>query len=314
MSGEWSIRRYNDGDRQEWDSMVESARNSTFLFQRDYMDYHSDRFSDCSLIAMHKGKAEALLAANIKGTELYSHGGLTYGGWILPRGKVSGIAMSALTGELLRWCRSAGITAVHYKPMPYIYATEPSQEDLYALWQYGAERERVLLSSVIDREHNGGFDYLRRRYLKRVEASGVRIEESPDLESYWRLLEECLEERHQAQPVHTLSEIRYLQSHFPDEIKLYTVNDAEGLQGGVLLYRTAMAEHCQYIASTAEARSKRYMPYLFAWLIMSGKSRYFDFGTSNNPAAASELNAGLLENKFGMGGRGVAYEQYLIRT
>ena len=41
---------------REWDNFVASAKNSTFLHMRPYMDYHSDRFNDYSLVAMKGGK------------------------------------------------------------------------------------------------------------------------------------------------------------------------------------------------------------------------------------------------------------------
>ena len=34
-----------------WDELVQASRNGVFLHLRDYMDYHSDRFTDASLIA-----------------------------------------------------------------------------------------------------------------------------------------------------------------------------------------------------------------------------------------------------------------------
>ena len=78
------ILRYEGSMASQWDEMVRSSRNGTFLHQRGYMDYHSDRFTDCSLIAMHNGKPCALLPACIEGDTLFSHRGLTYGSWLVP--------------------------------------------------------------------------------------------------------------------------------------------------------------------------------------------------------------------------------------
>ena len=87
-----SLRRYTAADRELWDSAVAAARNATFLFLRRYMDYHSDRFRDHSLIFCDgRGTPVALLPANESVTavgshtdrHLHSHQGLTYGGFIL---------------------------------------------------------------------------------------------------------------------------------------------------------------------------------------------------------------------------------------
>ena len=40
--------------RQEWDNMVENSANGTFLFKRNYMEYHAHRFIDFSLMVYHK--------------------------------------------------------------------------------------------------------------------------------------------------------------------------------------------------------------------------------------------------------------------
>ena len=111
---------YTAAMKEEWDAYVDSSRNATFLLRRDYMDYHSDRFTDCSLIIRHGDKPVALLPASRHGSEARSHGGLTYGGLVLPptsRGQ-----------EPLYWFetiasfyREMGIERLLYKPIPHIY-------------------------------------------------------------------------------------------------------------------------------------------------------------------------------------------------
>lgn len=308
----WRIERYTPQNKELWDEMVKHSRNSTFLLRRGYMEYHSDRFTDCSLIALLNDRSVALLPADIHDGELCSHSGLTYGGWMLPEGKVNGAEMLSLFDAWLNWCRQHDIKAIHYKPLPWIYALQPSQEDLYALWRNGFTQQQILLSSAVCMVSNPGFDYLRRRYLRRVEDMGVQVCTDGDLAEYWDILEECLYARHDARPVHTLDEMRRLMALFPENILLRTVHDDEGMQGGVILYRTATVDHCQYIASTPTARAGRYMPYLFRRLIVDCRGRFFDFGTSNEQHGRV-LNASLLANKFGYGATGVAHTQYSLK-
>ncbi len=80
----FDIRQYtdNDSDSTAWNDFVMRSKQGTFLFDRRYMDYHRDRFSDYSLLFYKKGKLYALLPANIDGDTLWSHQGLTYGGLI----------------------------------------------------------------------------------------------------------------------------------------------------------------------------------------------------------------------------------------
>ena len=82
MDNSIEITRYSCELLHEWNQFVDHSKNATFLLNRSYMDYHADRFSDCSLVIRSKGRIVALLPANISGSIVFSHGGLTYGGLI----------------------------------------------------------------------------------------------------------------------------------------------------------------------------------------------------------------------------------------
>ena len=66
----FDIIRYNPERKDEWNEFVRESKNGTFLFDRDYMDYHSDRFEDCSLMIFRRGKLYALLPADVNGDTL----------------------------------------------------------------------------------------------------------------------------------------------------------------------------------------------------------------------------------------------------
>ena len=38
-----SIETYKDNYKADWNNFVDSSKNSTFLFNRDFMDYHSNQ-------------------------------------------------------------------------------------------------------------------------------------------------------------------------------------------------------------------------------------------------------------------------------
>jgi len=76
------VMRYCGEKREEWDRFVSNSKNGSFLFYRDYMEYHSDRFIDYSLMFYEGNRLIALLPANIEGNRLISHAGLTFGGLI----------------------------------------------------------------------------------------------------------------------------------------------------------------------------------------------------------------------------------------
>ena len=79
----FEITRYSADKKAEWNDFISRSKNGTFLFNRNYMDYHSDRFDDHSLMFYIKDRLYAVLPANVKDGTLYSHQGLTYGGLVM---------------------------------------------------------------------------------------------------------------------------------------------------------------------------------------------------------------------------------------
>ena len=92
------VARYDKSQETEWNSFVGRSKNGTFLFNRGFMDYHADRFTDASLVFRDaKGDVYGLLPANYdQGLQMVvSHGGLTYGGLIIS-GKVTQTSVNAM--------------------------------------------------------------------------------------------------------------------------------------------------------------------------------------------------------------------------
>ena len=69
----FEIRRYTSELADEWNQFVAESKNGTFLFDRRYMDYHSDRFSDYSLLFYIGNRLLAVLPAHSNGDTLCSH-------------------------------------------------------------------------------------------------------------------------------------------------------------------------------------------------------------------------------------------------
>lgn len=318
----WEIRRYSKEDRDEWNAFIERARNSTFLFLRAYMDYHSHRFRDHSLMAYRRGKLAAVLPANVDNQTLCSHQGLTYGGWVLQPEGLDATEIFLLWKEWMAYCSSESIEKVIYKPLPYIYSEMPSQEDLYMLFLCGGRLISTDISTAIDLDNNPGFDKLQRRHLKKAigDFMPVKIEweDFEAIEEFHEMLSACLEERHSCTPVHTVEELKYLMKEFPDNISLWGACDSDGekLLAGICIYETGMCAHCQYIATTSEGRERNILTPLVSTVIHNYEyegTRYLDFGISNENGGRY-LNAGLNRQKTSFGGSGVAYSRYEIEV
>ena len=46
----YSVKQYQEKDYASWNAFIGQAKNATFLFHRDFMEYHKDRFEDYSLM------------------------------------------------------------------------------------------------------------------------------------------------------------------------------------------------------------------------------------------------------------------------
>ncbi len=308
------IQRYDASMSSRWDDFVRASRNGTFLHQRGYMDYHSDRFDDCSLVASIDGKLCVLLPACIEGDTLWSHRGLTYGGWIVPLKHFDVTVMMAVMDAAALWMKDNSIKRFVYKAIPHIYHRYPCEEDLYALFRHGASLTETNISTTIDLTCPLPLDRGNKSGANAARKAGIRVGESSDWEGYWQLLSSLLDERYDTRPVHSIQEITLLQGRFPNNIRLYTATLGTELLAGVVLYLSMPVAHCQYIGATPLGKESKALTLLFEHLINEYQRlgfRYFDFGISNEDHGRY-LNEGLVRQKSRLGGRGIAYNIFEI--
>lgn len=305
------IRRYRREDKELWNSFVNKARNATFLFDRNYMDYHADRFDDNSFMFYHKGKLKAVLPANVAGDTLYSHQGLTYGGLLLDK-KATVEDVLECFDSMNSWLRENGISKVVYKALPWIYQQYPSEEDLYALtWKCKAQLISRNIASTIVIDNKLKFAESRKSGIRKALSLNIEVGESNDVDGFWHVLEDNLGNRYNAKPVHTASEMKLLMSRFPNNIRLYVAKMNGEIVGGTLIYVTPQVVHTQYISASVEGKKHGALDLLFDYIInkVYANCRYFDFGKSTEQGGAY-LNEPLIFQKEGFGGRGVCYDWY----
>lgn len=306
--------RYTPEQSHLWDDFAQNARNATLLHLRQYMDYHASRFSDCSLLFTDdKDRLCGLLPANTDATQttVYSHQGLTYGGLLLAP-KTSYDTAAAMLDTAQIYYRKNGATRLIYKPVPHIYASYPSEEDLYWLFRHQATLHSRAISSCIDLTCPLPFSTLRRRKAKKAQHAGISTQYSDNWANFWDILTNVLQTRHGVRPVHTLDEICLLHNRFPSHIRLFTAEKDHEVLGGCVVYLTRNVAHIQYIAASDEGFALGALDILFCSLMQqmqtSGK-RYLDFGISTENGGQI-LNEGLLFQKEGFGGRAVVYDTY----
>ncbi len=307
----FEIVRYTADKAEEWNKFVAESKNGTFLFDRHYMDYHSDRFEDYSLMFYRDGGLYALLPANREDNILWSHRGLTYGG-IIMNAESTAARIQQLFRELNDYLRADGFIKVVYKPVPHIFHRIPSEEDIYSLFSVcDAKLIDRSISSTLILQYPLKWHRDRRYGINKAKAHDVTVDESQDLRGFWEVLTFNLKNKYDSCPVHSLEEIELLHDRFPQQIRLFTASKDGKVLGGTVLYITSTVVHTQYISANLEGKQWRVIDALFDYLLheCDWQQRYFDFGTSNEEDGRILVEP-LIYQKEGFGGRGICYDWY----
>ncbi len=302
--------KYNPSHKNDWDCFINKSKNGTFLFLRDYMDYHSDRFCDYSFIFKKKNKIIGILPGNISDNTYYSHQGLTYGGLIMSE-KISIKDVLEIFESLNIELEKEKIDTVIYKPIPFIYHQLPSQEDIYALHLLEAKKISCNISSTILLKNKITFTESRKSGIRKAISNQIKVSSSNEIDVFWEILEETLALQHKTRPVHTAEEMKHLIKKLPENIKLYVASINNEIIAGTIVFEIRNTIHIQYISANIKAKELGALDTIFDYLINDKYSNFdfFDFGHSceNNGFI---LNDNLIFQKEGFGARGVVYETY----
>ena len=316
----FDIKRYTPSDKKIWDQYVDKARNATFLFYRDYMDYHADRFHDHSLL-FYKGnhlhsilpahdKEEAIGKESLEKQKLFcSHLGLTYGGLVMDKDVIAADVVT-LFKELNIYLKAQGFQKAIYKPVPWVYHQLPSEEDLYALyWQCHARIIQRDMGTTIFMQEHLRWRKDRRRRLKKAQEAGVVVKRTNDFASFWKVLDDNLQERHHVHPVHSLEEIELLHNRFPKNIVQYNAYYQGEVVAGMTFYISKNVLHGQYCSSNDMGKKLGAVDAIYDKVMYHDYADYknLDFGRSTE-GIGNILNEGLIAQKEGFGGRGVVYD------
>lgn len=283
---------------------------------RDYMEYHADRFDDYSLMYYKDDKLLSLLPANKRGEALWSHQGLTYGGFVLTN-KAHIVEIGEIFDKTIHFLHEAGIKEWYYKQMPTIYHQQPSEDDSYWLWRNGAEMVECNLMSAINLYSDIHISPSRRNNSNKLKREGWKIVCDTEglVRQFWAILSDNLRETYNSKPVHTLEEMERLKSLFPKNIICYGIVSPEGnLEGGTLIYISSQVVRTQYISATPYGKKHKALDLLLSHVVDYYKNegyRYFDFGTSMADDDVN-LNESLIQQKEGFGARGIACRTYKI--
>ena len=307
---------YSSTDFNRWNDFVQEAKNATFLFRREFMAYHQDRFVDASLMLYKNNVLVAILPANVVGDLMVSHGGLTYGGLLCLK-VVKMKEYLAYWKAVLKHLNANGIERIQLKELPRMYNRFCSEELDYMVFITKGHCFRTDVLSVIEQSNKLPVSKKRMASINKGFSLGFYVEEEQSFECFWRdVLIPNLKEKHGVSPVHSLEEIEKLHALFPKEIRQFNLyNNENMLIAGVTVFETDLVAHVQYISGLKSWNDMGAVDWLHHYLIevVFKEKQYFDFGSSNE-VGGRKLNDGLLFWKESFGARTMVQNFYEIET
>ncbi|TWI03240.1 hypothetical protein IQ05_00171 [Flavobacterium tiangeerense] len=309
------IKKYEPTDYKLWNDFIGQAKNATFLYHRDFMEYHKDRFVDFSLLIYFNSQLIGVLPANRVEDTVFSHQGLTYGGLVTTdKSKLKTILMAFK--KVLYFLNHNAVQKLYLKAIPSIYCNKPSDELLYALFLADAKLVRRDSLAVIDLTQNITFDRSRKNGIIRGIKNNLVVKEENNFNSFWdKVLIPNLKAQHQIEPVHTVQEIEFLKTKFPENVRQFNVYNKDVIVAGATIFETDTVTHCQYLSKFENGKKLGSLDILFQHLIYQvfAHKRYFDFGISNEQNGKL-LNEGLSYWKESFGARTIIQDFYEVQT
>ncbi len=310
-----SIQRYTGQEKNAWNQFNSGSKNSLFMFDREYMDYHRDRFEDHSLMFYDDDKLIALLPLSERQEILTSHGGLTYGGFITDN-KMKQHTMNDCFESFVSYARENGFKKIIYKGIPHIYHQQPAEEDRYSLFSNGAKLAIVDVSTYLKLKNPLKMPKGRKAQISRARREGVVIRIMTDESEYHAFIDlenKVLGDRHGTKAIHSGGELKMLHDKFPDNIHLFGALKDGALIAGAVVYEYREVIHTQYMAANDEARRIGALDLVVSEVIEQyrDEKEWLDFGISTEHRVNS-LNEGLIFQKEGFGGRTGIYDIWEI--
>ena len=296
------VRQYQTTDFEDWNAFVSVAKNATFLFHRNFMEYHKDRFEDYSLMVFDENKLVAVLPANRVEDEVFSHQGLTYGG-LVTTFKCKANDLKDIIDNIVLFLMSNSIKMLIIKQLPLFYYLKVSNDLDYFLWQKGAKVYRKDMNLAINLTQNLTISKSKLKHFNKAN-SELHIVEETDFSDFWNnVLQPRLYEKYETKPVHSLAEISMLKMRFPDRIKQFSAYFDGQIVAGITIFDFGTVVKSQYGATTEKGENLRALDFLFITLIKKYKTEeklYFDMGIVNENEG-KDFNKGLLNQKEELG-------------
>ncbi len=317
------IIKYHPELKKEWDALVESSINGTFLHSRNFFEHNPlNGKDDCSFLFCKKNKPVGVLPCSLYTKDevltLHSHLRATYGGFVVNEevGTEEALEMVELT---IREARQLEVKEMIIRNPFRIFHKALCDETDHAMWYHGfalKSREVEIAISLkgdinaIKKRYENGTKYNVKKAVREV-----RCAISNDYESFWGILEKNLFEKHGKKPIHSLQNFYDLKEKVGEHrVKLFAGFIGNKMVCGALLFIFDKVIHAQYIALDNHYQEIRPLNAVIDFIIEWGNKEgyeYFNMGSGNSDNG--KVNLGLFHFKEGFGGRGTLRETMALK-
>lgn len=316
---------YSANHKSEWDNFIfNESINGTFIHCRDFFDHDPQNAQDdASLVFYKETKIVAAFPATFYLKNdlriLHSHLRATYGGFIVNE-KVGVQEAINIVQQTIVFAKKKEVNQIIVRNPFRVFHSSFCDETDYAMWFNGFRIKSRELEIVIplfqdfSDNRNMYHNNTSRNVKKASKLVEVRI--SDDFIDFWKLLGECLSERHGQKPVHNYNSIYQLRQNVGKEkVLLFNAYYQGCLIGGIVLFLlNKSVAQTQYIAS--DYNFKHLFPvhaiidFLISWCSKRGL-KYLNLGMANEEEGR-KINFGLFHFKESFGGRGMLRETMVL--
>lgn len=311
----FTVYQYRPLDESEWDHFVRLGNNGTIFHLRTFLNYHPQgRFKDHSLIIKKKGKLFSIFPAAVKKINskpyLISHPGATVGSFVIPENLSIAESME-LVKCLVAYAGGKGFSGIRITLPPNLYQRRLSNYMDFAFFKYDFQYLKRDITSILFLESTlkatvNKFRSSHKRAVNKAIDSGVHVEQSNDLSSFYSILEKNLKIRHGVSPTHSLRELRNIQKLFPKRFNLFAAFLDRKMIAGVVNFivndHVVLAFYISHDEAFSKYRAVNLLFYtIFDWAIDNNYNIY-DFGTFT---VNEKPNMGLGRFKENFGASGI---------
>lgn len=305
--------KYGNKYRDAWENFVDQSFNGTFMHKRAFLEYHGDKFQDCSLLIYKNDRLCAVFPAACVNDKIISHPGLTVAGLIY-NSTVRGHDILEILIAIKEYFDYA---TIEYKNTPVEFHRHAVQDDIWALYNLNATKKSCELSSVLNPLMTN-YEYWpeRKKELSslknNISLSAMNLQDSDLVNEFWNSIVIPNLQKHNTTPIHSADDITYLYNHFPVFVKGLLARHSSGkMLGGLIVFRFNKCYHVQYSVTNSKGRALHAMSLLHHYMIehLPTDIHYYNFGKSTENGGR-HLNVPLYYYKNGFGGGSLLYETY----